>query len=62
MKMEYGTEKVSKSVVDGKKAMCSPSLPTASLEISRIALKQFSATVSITVGGVVPAVMSKMRC
>jgi len=59
MKMEYGTEKVSKSEIDGKKAACSPSLPTASLEISRTALEKFPATVSIIVGGVVPAVTSK---
>jgi len=57
--MEYGTEKVSGPQVNGKAAADSPSLPTASLESSRIALEQFPATVSITLAGVLLAVTSK---
>jgi hypothetical protein len=55
--MEYG--KASDPEVNGKAAADSPSLPTASLEISRTALAQFPATVSIKLGGVVPVVTSK---
>jgi len=59
IKIEYGTGKVSDPEVNGKAAADSPSLPTTSLEISRIALEEFPATVSITVDGAVPAVTSK---
>jgi len=59
IKIEYGTGKVSDPEVNGKAGADSPSLPTASLEISRIALEQFPATVSITAGGVVAVVTGK---
>ena len=59
IKMEYGNELVSSPGVRGKAAADSPSVSTTSLEISRTALAQFPATVSITVGGVVAVVTGK---
>jgi hypothetical protein len=59
MKMEYGAGKPSNPEINGKAAADSPSLPTASLETSRIALEQFPATASTIVAGVVRAVTSK---
>jgi hypothetical protein len=59
IKMEYGNELVPGPGVNGKAAADSPSVSTTSLEISRTALAQFPATVSITVDGVVAVVTGK---
>jgi hypothetical protein len=62
IKMEYGNEIVPGPGVNGgnsKAAADSPSVSTTSLEISRTALEQFLAIVSITVDGVVAVVTGK---
>jgi hypothetical protein len=57
--MEYGNEMVSGPGVNGKAAADSPSFATISLEISRTALEELPATVSITVGDVMAVVTGK---
>jgi len=59
MKMAYGTGKLSSPGVKDKAAVDSPSFPSASLEISRMALEQLPATVSNTAAAVARAVTSK---